>query len=79
MELLDVFYILAAVFGLGFAVIAAFGTWIKPEFLRDKSIVPLTLLSVVLFAATLGTAISGAIAEDENENKEKAAEKAATE
>jgi hypothetical protein len=69
MELLDVFYILAAVFGLGFAVIAAFGTWIKPEFLRDKSIVPLTLLSVVLFAATLGTAISGAIAEDENENK----------
>ncbi len=66
MDFLNAYYVLACVFGLGFAAIAAYGVWIKPDFLRDKSFVPLAIVSVLLFGATLGTAIAGAIAEHDD-------------
>jgi hypothetical protein len=69
MDLLNAYYVLACVFGLGLAAIAAYGTWVKPDFLRDKSAVPLTLVSVLLFAATLGSAIAGAIEEGQPEEE----------
>lgn len=68
---MEIYYVLACVFGFGMAAIAGYGIW-RPDFLKGKSVVPVTILSLVLFALTLGASIVGAINE-ENEEGGKAA------
>lgn len=75
MDFLNVYYVLAAVFGIGLASISAYGLR-HPDFMKDKSLAPIVAISVLLFSATLGSAVYGAI-QEENHEKEEAAEKAA--
>lgn len=72
MDLLNVYYVLACVFGLGFAAIAAYGIWVNPDFLKGKSLAPVAIVSVLLFGATLGSAIAGAMNEAVEEEGGKA-------
>ncbi len=56
---MELFYSLACVFGLGLVAISVYGIWVKPDFLKGKSVAPVAVVSLLLFGATLGSAIVG--------------------